>query len=767
MHQPPRLANALLRLFTSLEDYEAIAGDLEEMYRTAIAPRRNALPARAWYWTQVASVVTALLLSRCRPQHDDDAVPSRRSVMAAARQDLFYALRALRRQPGFTLVAAVTLALGIGANVAIFSLVNAVIIRPLPFSDPDRLMAVHLLRPDPDSPGVFGQIVWSYPKYVLLRENQRVFESTTLFAPDEWNVTGSNAPERVRGEWAEAAYFPTLGVSAQIGRTFSPDETKTAGAAPIVMLGHGFWMRRFGGDPAAIGRSLGLNGTAHTIVGVLPASFRGLSGRTDIWVPLMTKRADDLGEAYNHSYWLVARRRPDVTVDQARAAVHLLGVQINDQYSPGGKNTVKPAWSATAVPLDDERVDPLVRRSVLLMLAAVAAVLLIVCLNLANLMMVRGLARQREVAIRHALGASRLRIVRLLMMESLLLAFAGAAAGLAVAYGLVTAGAALLPDLGTLLQRQTGGLTRVGLASLGLDSNTLLFTSLVALATALLFGLVPAWRASRRDLAAAMKAGGAGAASAGSAGFSLRNMLIVGEVALALMLLSAGGLMLKSLGRMHAADLGFDPDSMLTVSLTMPMEQYDAARATQLLTALVDRLQARADVQAIAFGSCAPLSGGCNGTTARFPGRPQPPGTPNPPVGVLWTSPAYFETLGVKVMRGRAFTDRDRTGQPKVVVINEAAAHAFWRNEDPIGQRISIGQGGFQDGAEVIGVVRDVRYGAIETAVAPTSTFRCCNPPGAAACSSCGAGRRPSRWSPRSGPRSARSIRTCRSPTSG
>ncbi|HET7220954.1 MAG TPA: ABC transporter permease [Vicinamibacterales bacterium] len=717
MSAHPRLANALLRLFVSDEDYEAIAGDFEEIYRATIAPRRHPLAARAWYWSQVVSVAAAVLVARLRPYDEPASFPTERNVMTAVRQDLSYAWRGLRRQPGFTFVAVITLALGIGANVAIFSLVNAVVLKPLPFADPDRLMAVHLVRPDADSPGISGQIVWSYPKYEVFRESQRVFESTTLFMPDEWNITGSDAPERVNGEWIEAAYLATLGISPQIGRSFAASETKTPASAPIVMLGHGFWMRRFGGDSTAIGQTLGLNGTPHTIVGVLPPSFHGLSGRTDIWVPLMTKTAGDLGEAYNHSYWLVARRRADVSVDQARAAVQLLGAQVNERYAPGGMNAGRPAWGATAVPLDDERVDPIVRRSLLLMLAAVAAVLLIVCLNLANLMMVRGLGRQREVAIRHALGASRVRIVRLMMTESLLLAAAGAAAGVAVAVGLVTAGASLLPDLSTLLQRQTGGLTRVGLATLGVDINTLLFTIAMTMTTAVLFGLAPAWRTARRDLTAAMRDGGA--TSHPSAGLSFRNMLIVGEVALALLLLAAGGLMLKSVSRLQAADLGFNPASLLTVGLTMPGEQYDAARATQLLTSLVDRLGASGQIGAVAYGSCAPLSGGCNGTTVKFPNRPAPPGTPSQPVGVIWVSPSYFDTLGVSIVRGRAFTDRDRVGQPKVVVVNESAARVLWKGQDPIGQRISLGQGGFQDGAEVVGIVRDVRYGAIERTVAP------------------------------------------------
>ena len=723
---PPRLANWLLRIVLGPDDFETIAGDFEEAFHIDIVPQLGGRRARLWYWRQVASVIGDRMAShvsaRLGAVRDDERYGSRRRVgMAATRQDLSYALRVLRKHPGFTAVTVLTLALGIGANVAIFSLVDAVVFKPLPFSDPDRLVAVHLLRPDREHPGVLGKIIWSYPKYDVFRAHQRVFDSTALYGLDEWNVTGSNAPERVLGEAVEATYLDTLGIDPQIGRGFSQEETRSPGSAPLVMLAHGLWQRRFGGDPSVLGHTMGLNGTAHTIVGVLPAGFRGLSGQTDVWVPVMTRDAGELGEAWNHSYYVVARRRQGVTPEQAEAATRLLGAQVNAQIQPPSRDpgVRQAAWSATAVPLNDERVDPLVRRSGLLMLAVVGSVLLIVCVNIANLMLVRALARQQEVAIRLALGASRLRVVRLFMTESLLLAIAGGLAGLATAYGAIVAGAALLPDLGLVLAGQTNGLMLVGLTNLGFDWRTMLFTVAIVAATPTLFGLGPAWRASRRDLTMTMKAGGSGAVPEGGRRRAVGPLLIVGEVALALVLLSAGGLMLKSVARLHATELGFNPDALLTIRLPMPPGQYDSPRARQLVTQLLDRLKANGQLEAVAYGSCAPISGWCNGTTVRFPGRPQPPNTPSPLVGVLWTSPEYFETLGIRLVKGRVFNEHDRTDRPKVVVINEAAARAFWPNGDPIGQRISVGQGGFGDGAEVIGVVADVRYEAVETSVGP------------------------------------------------
>jgi putative ABC transport system permease protein len=719
MQIPPRFAEALLRVFLSSEDAEAIGGDLEETFRTTVVPRAGIRAARFWYWRQTFSVISAHVLA---PVADPTHSPPKRTTMAAIRQDLSYAFRSLAKQPGFTAMAVLMLAVGIGANVAIFSLVNAVLLKPLPFADPGRLMMVHMLAPDRDAPGVLRQMIWSYPKYRVFREHQRAFETTATFGSGNWNLTGSGSPERVVGELVESSYFGTLGLKPALGRTFSVEETRAPGSVPLAVLGHGFWVRRFGSDPAVLGRTLGLNGVAYTIVGVLQPRFRGLTGEAEIWVPITTLSAGELGEAWNHSYQVVARRKAETSVETAEAEVKMLGNRINEEIlPPGGAVPGRAAWGATAVPLDDQRIDPLIRRSILLLGAAVISVLLIVCLNLANLMLVRGLAREREVAIRLALGASRLRIVRQLMTESAVLAVAGSVAGVGVAYAAMWAGSSLTPDLRLVLPREgpTGGLTRVGLGLVGLDGTMVLFTIGIAMSAAVLFGLGPAWRTSRRDLTSTMKAGSSGDVSQGTRGFALRNLLIVGEIALALVLLTAGGLMLKSVARLQATAVGFDPDSLLAVRVALPAPQYNPQRATQFLEQLVGRVAGHAEITAVAYGSCAPVSGYCNRTTATFPDRPPAPRGTNPVVGVFWASPRYFETLGIRLMRGRTFTEGDRAGQPKVVVINEAAARALWGSEEAIGKRIGLGQGRFEDGAEVVGVVADVRYGAIESAVMP------------------------------------------------
>jgi putative ABC transport system permease protein len=709
--QPPRVFERLLHLALSADDAEVIGGDLEETFRTAAATQGRR--AAAWkYRAQVASVIAA------RIRNSDPVDPRRRRAnMSAIRQDVAYAVRSLRKGPAFTATAVLLLALGLGANVAIFSLVRAVMLKPLPFANPDRLMLVHMLGPERDEPGVFRHFIWSYPKYLLYRDSQKGFESTAAFTSSAWNLTGAGAADRVTGELVEASYFSTLGVQAVAGRIFSASETASPGSEPIVILGHGMWMRRFGGAPV-VGQTIGLNGIPHTIVGVLPPGFRGLTGQAELWVPLTTQPADVLAEKWNHSYTVVGRRGAQVSATQADAEARTVGAAI-DAAIPDPENA-SVHWSARAVPLNDQRVDPLVRRSMMLLLVAVAAVLLLVCINMANLVLVRALARQREVAIRLALGANRLRIVRQLMTESVLLASMGAVAALAVAYLLVTIGASMMPDLRMVLPRgDASGLTRVGLSGVGFDSGVLLFTVGLALLSAVLFGLGPAWRASRRDLTEAMKSASSGAVSSDVHGGRVRAALVVGEIALALVLLTAGGLMLKSVSRLQATELGFEPSGLLSARIALPGPQYTAARATQFLDQLVERLSHRPGVTAVGYGNCPPVSGGCNGTTATFPDRPPVSPGAEPPVGVLWASPEYFQTLGIRLVRGRVFTDRDTPTTPKVVVINESAARAFWGNEDPIGKRIGVGQGGFSSGAEVVGVVADVRYGAVETSVQP------------------------------------------------
>ena len=634
--------------------------------------------------------------------------------MQGLRQDIGYALRTFARAPLFTLIAVATLALGIGANTAIFTLVNGLLLKPLPFKDPDALMMVHLLMPDRNGgPGVFREMVWSYPKYQVFREEQRVFSDHALFTSNSWSLTGTGEPERLQGETIGAHYLSTLGVNPVLGRDLSSAEDTTPGIEPVVLIGHNLWQRRYGGDAAVLGQTIRLGGIPHTVVGILPAGFRGLTGDASVWVPLMTTPASELNEKWSHSYYAVARRLPGVSEEQAKSAVTLLGQRI-DEAIPDPQAVSK--YGAVAISLQDARVDPLIRRSALVLLAAVGFVLLIACVNLANLILARSATRQREVAIRLAIGATRARLMRQFLTESLILAVAGAVAGVAVAYGAMTLAAAVMPETGIVLRSQTFGLTRVGMNLVDLDTTTLLFTVMIAAGTALLVGILPAWQASRANVLQGIKVSGSGSIAHGVRGLSLRNALIVGETALALVLLVAAGLMLQSMRNLQKTTLGFEPDGLLTFPISLPDNQYDRPRSGRFFADLLQRLESLPGVEGAAFGLCAPVSGGCNGTRAFFPDKPPVAPGREPGVGIHWASPDLFKTMGIQLVRGRTFTDLDRAGQPKVIVINETAARTLFGGEDPIGQTMGVGQGGFNPGGTVIGIVKDVRYRAVEQA---------------------------------------------------
>jgi putative ABC transport system permease protein len=623
-------------------------------------------------------------------------------------KDLRYGVRHLRRNPGFGSMAILTLALGIGANLAIFAVINAVLIRPLPFRNPGELMLLDLRPPGRDGPGG----LWSYPKYEVVRDRQQVFSATALVAERDWSLTKAGDPERLRGEVVEAPYFGLLGIDASLGRVFTPADDRVD-AAPVAIVSHGLWQRRFGSAPDVLGRVVSLDGEQLTVIGVMPSEFRGLLGQAEIWRPLKQIAGSDLTEPFSHSYYLLARRRAGVSIDEANAGVRDLGVRIDAAFP------VTDAVRSTgvlAVPVSDVRINPLLRRAALVLLGAVGVVLLIACVNLANLTLVRGLARQREVAIRRSLGASRLRIFRQFFTESLFLSIAGAGAGGFVAVASIRFVSSSMPDLSSLLRGQAGGLIRVGASMLGVDATVVFVAVGLAVVTALLFGLVPAWQAARSDLASMIKSSIGGSHSTGVRGLAFRNALLVGEVALALVMLVAAGLMMKSLMRLSQTDLGFGSSHVLTLRLELPDESYPPERSLPFVDQFLARLKARSGVDGAAFGHCAPITGRCNGTRAFFPDRP---GSNTPIVGVTWVSPDFFDTLSIRLVRGRSFAAHDRQGQPKVVVINETAATQFWPNEDPIGKRIGVGQGGFRDGAEVIGVAADVRYRAVETPPGP------------------------------------------------
>jgi predicted permease len=632
-----------------------------------------------------------------------------------ATQDIRFAFRSFRRSPAFTVVAVLTLAIGIGANTAIFSAVDALLLRPLPFAEPDRLMQVSLTVPAFGGRPAMDDMVWSIPKAKVFRDSQRAFGNVTLYTDYQFTVRDGGV-ERDDGEYTDSHYLSTLGIHPVIGRNFTADEDNQVGAARVVMIADAFWKRRFNADPAVLGRTLNVEGEPYTIIGVLPPGFRGLSGRADIWVPLASLPAEATSEAWSHSFSMVARLAPGVSPERAVREVAAVGKVVDETYP--GRMQGGEHWGATARALDATRVDPLVRRSLLVLFGAVGLVLLIACANVANLFLVRAAGRSREIAVRLAVGAGRRRLVRQLLTESVLLSLAGGVASVLVAWWGVKLLSALDPST-TLRVQRLGGLGAVGFDSIRLDPTAFAFAALLALATGVVFGLVPALQATRPSLTDTLKADNTQSRKPGVHGLASRNVLAAAEIALALVLLAGSGLMLRSLGRLLGVDPGFNADRVLTLRLNT-----EAGLGRDSLPRFYDlalqRLAALPGVTDVALGDCPPLNGGCNGTVMLRRDRPPVDEGSAPEVGVHWVTQHWFSALRVPLLGGRSFDDGDRLGGRKVVLISESAARQYFAGEDPIGRPVSVGQGGFwDDTAYVVGVVGDVHYGTIDSLPRP------------------------------------------------
>jgi putative ABC transport system permease protein len=637
--------------------------------------------------------------------------------MGALLQDARYAFRWLARNPGFAAVAILTLGLGIGTVTTIFSILDAAVLRPLPYREPDALMTVAITHQQGQAaPETFP---WSSPKFASLRKNARSFDSVAGHARLDLNLTGVAEPERLVAEMVSASYFPTLGVGASPGRTFSAEEDGTPGAHPVAVISHGLWQRRFGGDRSVLGRTIEINRVPLTVVGVAAPPFSGLAGDAEIWVPMAMADAflypGILAEGGNHWHGVVARRKPGVSRAEAAAEMGVVGEQIarENPMEVGGA-----IWSIAAAPLNDSRVDPALRRSVLVLFVAVTFVLLIACANVAALMLARASTRGREVAIRVAIGAGRRRIVRQLLTESVVLALAGGVTGVLLSLWGVESLSRLerISDVGdpSFLFR---------FAAIALDGRVLVFAVGVSLATGLLFGMAPALHASRSDLAAALKEGGAGAlgADGGSRRLTARGLLVPVQVALALVLLVGAGLMTRSLARLTGFQAGFEPEGVLTMRFDPSgVTDDDAAKAIVFRRTLLERISALPGVTSAATGRTAPLSSRHMVAIVRqvddrrLVAEGNFPGTGAAiQIGLHDVSPDYFRTLAIPIKKGRAFTAEDRAETPKVVIINETAARRLWPGQDPIGRRVAATSFFFADGAsaEVVGVAGDVLYG--------------------------------------------------------
>jgi predicted permease len=641
-------------------------------------------------------------------------------------QDMRYAIRGLMNRPGFAAVSILTLAIGIGANTAIFGAVNALLLRPLPFPEPERLMEVSLSHSGTGGPDVTNAPAaelapWSWPKFVLFRDAQRSFSDVALWSDGQVTLTDGDA-ERVYGEDVSEAYLKTLGVRPVVGRDFPAGEDAHPGAARLVVISYALWLRRFNADPSIIGRALSIGGAPHEVIGVLPPAFRGLSGRADVLTPITARAADALSEPWSLEFSQIGRLRPAATAERAASEAAVLGQRVyeatpmKDRVGGGSRG----AWGASARPLDATRVAPTIRRSLLILFGAVGFVLLIACVNLANLLLGRAAARRKEIAIRIAVGAGRGRLLRLLLTESIVLALLGGVASLGVAWAGTRALSAVNPQ-STLQAQQLGGLGVVSFASIRLDTPALLFTFGVALVVGVLFGLLPALSATRVPLQEQLKDGNARTVGAQlrSRVVTSRRVLVVTEIAMALVLLVGAGLMIRSLQNRLQVDPGFDGSHVLTLRLSIPAGQTPHDSLPGFYDQLLERLQAIPGVQRAAMADCPPLNGGCNGTVITFPDRPAAAKGAEPSIGVHVVTPGWFGTMRVPLKRGRLLTAADRIGTPKSIVISEAAARKYWPNEDPIGQRAGIWQGGFQDGATVVGIVGDVRFSTLDSLPVP------------------------------------------------
>jgi putative ABC transport system permease protein len=636
-------------------------------------------------------------------------------------QDLRYGARTLLKSPGFTVVAILSLALGIGANTSIFSVVNAVLLRPLPYKNPDQLMQVFLESENPKG-GLNTSELWSYPKFQALRDSNEAFEQVAAVSDQNFPLTDTDSPERLNVELVSASYFPLLGIEVAAGRAFLDEEDKTPGTHPVAVIGHGLWVRRFGSDPNIIGQTISLNKIPLTIVGVMPEGFKGQKGTAEAWTPMMMAPqltfARRLQAPFAHWTEVIARLKPGVSFAQAQSEMGIVSEKIREAVPITPQMAADmPAESIKLIALKEAKLDPAISKLFLILFAAVGFVLLIACVNIANLLMARSLSRQKEIAVRMALGASRGRLIRQLLTESLLLAVFGGILGLLVSLWGIEFLSAFKPVAGS----SNSHVQMLDFSKANIDAQVLAFNLLLSVITGMLFGLLPALRASRPDVNEALK-DGAGAASAkqrsylpGFARLAPRNLLVVTEIALALVLLVGAGLMIRSFARLQALPIGFSPDHLVTLRVQLPKYKPDAA--ARFNEQLLDRISNLPGVEAVTVASSTPLSSNSSGTIMKIKDQPEA-GVSS--VGIHSVGPDYFKAFRIPLIAGRGFTTQDRAGSPRVVIINEAAARKFWPDQDYIGKQVWLGVGWEQNEfGEIIGVAGDVKYGKVEEAFQP------------------------------------------------
>jgi predicted permease len=674
-----------------------VLGDLEEEFLARSAASARA--ARGWYWRQTLRC----LASPPKPPLSV-RIPNGDPVMRTLMSDARHALRVFVRAPSYALAVVGVIALGIGANTAIFSIVNAVLLRPLPFAEPDRLVRLFHIPPQATFPGM-PTFSLSPANFLDWRRDSTSFTGLAAYNFRQLTLTGSGNAEALRAVAVGPGFFDIVRTQPALGRTFLAEEY-TADAR-VVVISDGFWRSHLGAAPDAVGRTLTFDGQNHTIVGVMPPRFSLKAwGATSVplWAPLAwTDKQAAVRE--NHNYQAIARLKPDVTLEQAKSELQVISKRLEQAYP-----AENAGWGGTAIPLQELIVGD-VRTSLLMLLAAVALVLLIACANVGNLILARAMNRRKEIAIRAALGAGRRRVFQHLLVESLVLALAGGVTGLLLARAAIGAGASLLADQ----------VPRAEEASI--DARVLLFVLAASLVTGILAGLVPALRAGRTDLTDTLKEGGR--SDAAGAGSLVRRALIVAEVALSLMLLMGAGVMLRSLHALRHVDAGFNPRNVLRMDLNLPDARYpEPAQRRTFYDTLLDRLRALPGVQAAGSIDTLPVTGGGSVQPMVVEGRAELNPREQPTVSVRFASAGYLRTMEIPMLRGRDFTNAD----VDAFLVSASAAKLLWGETDPVGRRATLPLVSRTRAIEVVGVVGDVKEALAEKAP-PTVYYYMRDPP--------------------------------------
>jgi putative ABC transport system permease protein len=612
--------------------------------------------------------------------------------MGAILKDLRYGVRTLVRRPGLTAAMILMTALGIGANTAVFSVINSLLLRPLPYQGADRLVMVWETQPTLAKAPVASANFYDW------REQAQTFEHIAAFRNQSFNLAGGDAPERIRGMRVAPEFFQVLGIHPVAGRVFVPEDDQP-GRTPVIVISEALWRRRLGSDPKVLGQPLQLNGMSYTVIGVVPTPTSFPLNNAQVWTPFALKPNEKSRET--HSLSVIARLKPGATIEQARSEMEGIASRLQEQY-PGPNRGV----GVKLVPLNEEVVGD-VRPILLILLGAVGLVLLIACANVANLLLARVNVRQREIAVRTALGASPVRIVRQLLTESLLLAILGGALGL------------LLAKLGLdlLVALKPSNLPR--LTEIAMDLRVLIFALAASVLSGVIFGLIPARESCRLDLIESLKEGKGKSSSGGRRRQLVRHALVIAQISFSLALMIGAGLMVKSFQRLQKVDPGFNPENVLAMDIILPPAKYtDGQKQAGFFQEVIGRVKTLPGVQSVGVITTPPLSAGSS-TSFDVEGRTVPAQETRPLTEYRLTSEDYFRALRIPLMRGRYFTEQDTKEAAPVVIVNETLARKFFPGEDPVGRR--IGLSGPPDWREIVGVVQDVRDYGLDNEARPTS----------------------------------------------